>query len=93
VVTIVISSEAAVVGADGRICVWVLEDIIEDADGIEITILDEEELLVEGSWEVSTSAASLWELSFVKLSVMESDTFSSISNFSADNVGDSVVLT
>ena len=66
---------------------------MDGTEGTEITILDAEEVLVDGSWEVSTSASSRCKLSFVKLSVIESDTFSSLSRFSADNVGDSVALT
>ena len=57
------SSEALVVGADGRIGVAVLEDITEEIDGTEITILEDEEMLLEDIWEGSTFASSLFKFS------------------------------
>ena len=91
-----ISSDAEVVGADGSITDSELEDVDEVTEGTEITITEDVVVvdeLSDGSLEVSISDSSPFTFSFVKLSVMTSDTFSSLGKFwAAESVGERVVV-
>ena len=91
---VTISSDAEVVGAEGRMEDTLMEDIEEDTDGTDTIMLgdDEEEDVTEVCCEDVTTS-SLTSGMTTSLRLMDSDTSSSLNRDSADKVGDTVLIT
>ena len=91
---VTISSDAEVVGAEGRMEDTLMEDIEEDTDGTDTIMLgdDEEEDVTEVCCEDVTTS-SLTSGMTTSLRLMDSDTSSSLNRDSADKVGETVLIT